>query len=77
MYKVNSTEGPKLLLSTQGHGLQELFGRFLDSSVTMVKVEDPYIRAHHQVESTIILHYKFNLTFQVINFLRLCELCVR
>jgi len=50
-----------MVLKTQGHGLQELFGRFLDPSVTMVKVEDPYIRAHHQV----------------INFLRLCELCVR
>ena len=38
-----------MVLKTQGHGLQELFGRFLEPSVTMVKVEDPYIRAHHQV----------------------------
>ena len=38
-------------IPTQGHGLQELFGRFLEPSVTMVRVEDPYIRAHHQVES--------------------------
>ena len=37
-------------IPTQGHGLQELFGRFLEPSVTMVRVEDPYIRAHHQVE---------------------------
>jgi len=51
----------KIEANTEGHGLQELFGRFLDSSVTLVKVEDPYIRAHHQV----------------INFLRLCELFVR
>ena len=38
-------------IPTQGHGLKELFGRFLEPSVTMVRVEDPYIRAHHQVES--------------------------
>ena len=64
-------------IPTQGHGLQELFGRFLEPSVTMVRVEDPYIRAHHQVESrskSITLHI---CPFKVVNFLRLCELCVR
>lgn len=44
--------------NSYGHGLNELFGRFMDDRVTKVKVEDPYIRAHHQI----------------INFLRLCEL---
>ena len=67
----------KNFLLTQGHGLQELFGRFLDSSVTLVKVEDPYIRAHHQVESKFVLCRKFFFCFQIVNFLRLCELCVR
>ena len=47
--------------NSYGHGLNELFGRFMDDRVTKVKVEDPYIRAHHQI----------------INFLRLCELCYK
>lgn len=34
-----------------GHGYERLFGRFLDESVTKVHVEDPYIRAFHQVNS--------------------------
>merc|ERR1719470_152615 len=44
-----------------GNSYNSLFGRFLDETVTTVTVEDPYIRAHHQV----------------VNFLRLCELCVK
>ncbi|XP_043242844.1 MIT domain-containing protein 1-like [Amphibalanus amphitrite] len=44
-----------------GHSYESVFGRFLDSAVTVVEVEDPYIRAVHQC----------------YNFLRLCELCVR
>jgi len=47
--------------NSTGHGLWELFGRFLEAGMTWVRVEDPYIRAHHQI----------------INFLRLSELCVR
>ncbi len=45
-----------------GCSYQSLFGRLLDDGeVTRVEVEDPYIRAHHQV----------------VNFLRFCELLVR
>jgi len=38
-----------------------LFGRFLDDEVTVIEVDDPYIRSHHQV----------------VNFLRCCELFVK
>ena len=62
---------------SQGHGLQELFGRFLEPSVTIVRVEDPYIRAHHQVESKSMWTILHICPFKVVNFLRLCELCVR
>lgn len=41
-----------------GHSYEATFGRFLDSSVTEVEVEDPYIRSHRQV----------------CNFLRFCEM---
>lgn len=51
----------KIEADTTGHGLDHLFGRFLGPEVTSVRVEDPYIRAHHQV----------------VNFLKLCELLVR
>ena len=51
----------KIEANSCGNSYDSLFGRFLDDMVTMVTVEDPYIRAHHQV----------------VNFLRLCELCVR
>merc|ERR1712142_302465 len=44
-----------------GNSYNSIFGRFLDDSVKIVNVEDPYIRSHHQV----------------VNFLKLCELCVR
>lgn len=33
-----------------GHGYASLFGRFLDDRVTHIHVEDPYIRAYHQVQ---------------------------
>lgn len=44
-----------------GHSYERLFGRFLDSSVTAVEVEDPYIKSIHQL----------------YNFLRFCELLVK
>ena len=51
----------KIEANSCGNSYDSLFGRFLDDQVTMLVVEDPYIRAHHQV----------------VNFLRLCELCVK
>merc|ERR1712025_1011958 len=44
-----------------GNSYNSLFGKFLDESVKIVNVEDPYIRSNHQV----------------VNFLKLCELMVR
>jgi len=44
-----------------GNSYEALFGRFLDDDVVKVTVEDPYIRAHHQI----------------LNLLRLCELLVK
>ncbi|XP_015119703.1 MIT domain-containing protein 1 [Diachasma alloeum] len=44
-----------------GHGYNSLFGRFLDATVTHVRIEDPYIRAYHQC----------------LNLVRLCELAVQ
>lgn len=43
-----------------GHSYEEIFGRFLDASITEVHVEDSYIRNIHQI----------------YNFLRFCELLV-
>jgi len=51
----------KIQVDSTGHSYETIFGRFLDSSVDKIKVEDPYIRAHHQI----------------VNFLRFCELCVK
>ena len=39
----------KIQVDSTGHSYEQIFGRFLDSSVTRVTVEDPYIRAHHQI----------------------------
>ena len=47
--------------NSTGHSYESIFGRFLDNEVRQISVEDPYIRAHHQIT----------------NFLRLCELSVR
>ncbi|CAG0913682.1 unnamed protein product [Notodromas monacha] len=44
-----------------GHSYESVFGRFLDSATTTIRVLDPYIRALHQVQ----------------NLVRLCELAVR
>lgn len=35
--------------NSSGHSYQSVFGRFLDSEVSQVLVEDPYIRQFHQV----------------------------
>ncbi|KAJ1525629.1 hypothetical protein ONE63_008847 [Megalurothrips usitatus] len=43
-----------------GHSYHSVFGRFLDSEVTSIEVEDPYIRSFHQCQ----------------NFLKFCELSV-
>jgi len=50
----------KIQLNSTGFSYETIFGRFLDSNVRKITVEDPYIRAHHQI----------------VNFLRFCELCV-
>jgi len=42
-----------------GHGYERLFGRFLDSSLTAVEVEDPYIMSNHQVITITSLFYGF------------------
>ncbi|GFR58817.1 MIT domain-containing protein 1-like [Elysia marginata] len=47
--------------NSKGHSYETLFGQYLNKYVSVVEVDDPYIRAHHQVQ----------------NFLRLCELIVR
>nr|ALS04243.1 MIT domain-containing protein 1 [Acartia pacifica] len=51
----------KIQAGSAGHGYETLFGRFLDDDVTSIEVDDPYIRAHHQI----------------VNFLRCCELFVK
>jgi len=51
----------KIQANSTGHSYQTIFGRFLDDSVSDVRIEDPYIRSHHQI----------------VNFLRCCELLVR
>ena len=50
----------KIEANSTGNSYNALFGRFLDEKVVSVTLEDPYIRAHHQI----------------VNFLRFCELCV-
>ena len=44
-----------------GHSYESLFGRFLDCDVISIHIEDPYIRAHHQI----------------VNLFRFCELVIR
>ena len=46
--------------NSTGNSYVTLFGRFLNEDVTYVKIEDPYIRAHHQCQ----------------NLVRFCELLV-
>jgi len=51
----------KIEANSTGYSYESIFGRFLDNQVQRIIVEDPYIRAHHQIA----------------NFLRLCELSCR
>jgi len=51
----------KIQVNSIGYSYETIFGRFLENTVTSITVEDPYIRAHHQI----------------VNFLRFCELCIR
>ena len=51
----------KIEVNSTGYSYESIFGRFLDNQVQRITVEDPYIRAHHQI----------------VNFLRLCELSCR
>ncbi|CAF0759606.1 unnamed protein product [Didymodactylos carnosus] len=44
-----------------GNSYEKIFGRFLDENVTQVDIQDPYIRAFHQIS----------------NFLRFCELLIK
>lgn len=55
-------EQMKIEAGSIGHGYESLFGRFLDASVIHVHIEDPYIRAYHQVIYTIIItiNYIYN-----------------
>lgn len=39
----------KIENGSTGHGYASVFGRFLDGTVTYINIEDPYIRAFHQV----------------------------
>ncbi|XP_075216519.1 MIT domain-containing protein 1-like isoform X2 [Lycorma delicatula] len=47
--------------NSTGHSYSSVFGRFLDNEVVAIDIEDPYIRAYHQVQ----------------NFLCACELFVK
>lgn len=51
-------EQMKIEAGSIGYGYGSLFGRFLDDKVTHIHVEDPYIRAYHQV---INQHLNINL----------------
>lgn len=49
--KSNGTyrELTKIENGSTGYGYASVFGRFLDGTVTYIDIEDPYIRAFHQV----------------------------
>ena len=32
-----------------GNSYEKIFARFIDTTLTQITVQDPYIRAHHQV----------------------------
>ncbi|CAH1776800.1 unnamed protein product [Owenia fusiformis] len=44
-----------------GHSYERLISRFIDGDLTLVEVEDPYIRSNHQI----------------YNFLRFCEVLIK
>ncbi|XP_013400958.1 MIT domain-containing protein 1-like [Lingula anatina] len=54
-------EQMKIENNSTGNSYEKVFGRFFDEQVTVVEVEDPYIRSNHQV----------------LNFVRFCELIVK
>lgn len=51
----------KIETGSTGYGYGTVFGRFLDATVTYIRIEDPYIRMFHQCQ----------------NLVRLCELAVK
>jgi len=57
----NFHEHAEIQADSVGNSYESLFGQLLDCEVISVHIEDPYIRAHHQI----------------VNFLRLCELVIR
>lgn len=44
-------ESIKIENGSIGNSYASVFGRFLDGSVTYIDIEDPYIRAFHQVRT--------------------------
>ena len=57
----NFHEQIRISENSSGHSYQSLFGHFLDCDVKSIHIEDPYIRAHHQI----------------VNFLRFVELVIK
>lgn len=43
-----------------GYGLEKVFRDYLDEELTEVEIDDPYIRAHHQVSKSFDLAYRFS-----------------
>lgn len=43
-------EHMKIEAGAVGHGYGSVFGRFLDATVTQIRIEEPYIRTFHQVK---------------------------
>ncbi len=39
--------------NSTGHSYEKVFGPFLDETLTVVEVEDPYIRNGHQVSNMV------------------------
>ena len=54
-------ENMKIENGAVGYGYNSVFGRFLDVSVTQIRIEDPYIRSFHQVNHLIFVIYFFML----------------
>lgn len=42
-------ERTEIQVNATGYGYTTIFGRFLDSTVTQIRIEDPYIRLFYQV----------------------------
>ncbi len=51
----NYHEQIRIARDSTGHSYETIFGRFLDSAVTSVEVEDPYIRQENMVVLCYIL----------------------